>query len=172
MNNFSIKSIILGMGIGVIFTSLISLVYFSGIQPEVTREMLSKKANEYGLRLVADSNREDFQGIFYEDEEENTGEHKSEEESVKIDSDSSQKTDEIEEFKNIVEPEIKTIFINRGDNSKIVANKFKQSGLIDDTEEFEQNLKDLGLANRIQIGEFRISTDLSIVDMIKIITNR
>ncbi|HHW47807.1 MAG TPA: hypothetical protein GXX14_04205 [Clostridiaceae bacterium] len=51
MKRFHIRSIILGIGIGFIFTSLISLIYFAGKEPakNISDEEIIKRAEELGM---------------------------------------------------------------------------------------------------------------------------
>ena len=50
MNRFSVKSILLGIGIGIIITSLACMIYFQGTPPstEPTQQELAKLAEKYG----------------------------------------------------------------------------------------------------------------------------
>ncbi len=49
MERFNIKSIILGIGIGIILTSLIGWIYSAGENTPLTKEEIIQKAKEYGL---------------------------------------------------------------------------------------------------------------------------
>lgn len=51
MNNFNFKSIILGVGIGIIITSTASIIYLAGRDPlnELSEQEVTKLADKYGL---------------------------------------------------------------------------------------------------------------------------
>jgi recombinational DNA repair protein RecT len=60
MSQFHIKSILLGIGIGVIVTATASMIYMAGIDPmeSLTKEQIIKQAEKYGMVK---------QGIIFED---------------------------------------------------------------------------------------------------------
>jgi len=51
MKRFHVRSIILGIGIGLIFTSIISLIYFAGTDPakNISDEEIIRRAEELGM---------------------------------------------------------------------------------------------------------------------------
>lgn len=51
MGRFNLKSLLLGIGIGIIITSIISLIYISGRDPfdGLTEEQIMSKAEKYGM---------------------------------------------------------------------------------------------------------------------------
>lgn len=49
MRKFHIKSILLGIGIGIILTSLIGIIYSAGRDDKLTREEIISKAEQYGM---------------------------------------------------------------------------------------------------------------------------
>ena len=51
MSRFSIKNIMLGIGIGIVFMSIVSLIYLAGSDPgrNLTEEDLARIADRYGL---------------------------------------------------------------------------------------------------------------------------
>jgi hypothetical protein len=55
MGRFHIRSFLLGIGIGIIITSVASLIYISGRDPfeGLTREQIIKRAEEYGMEKKA-----------------------------------------------------------------------------------------------------------------------
>ncbi|MDP4182055.1 MAG: hypothetical protein Q8942_13325 [Bacillota bacterium] len=57
MNNFNIKSIVLGIGIGIILTSLISVIYVAGNNGKsaMTDEEVIKRASSLGMIKADDS---------------------------------------------------------------------------------------------------------------------
>lgn len=51
MGNFNIKSILLGIGIGIIVTATASIIYMSGRDPmkDLTRQQIISQAEKYGM---------------------------------------------------------------------------------------------------------------------------
>ena len=54
MNNFSIRSLFLGMGIGIIITSIAGMIYFAGLDPlrNLSEKDIKKLESRYGLEKV------------------------------------------------------------------------------------------------------------------------
>jgi hypothetical protein len=53
MNNFNLKSILLGIGMGIIITSSVSIIYLAGRDPmkELSKQEVEKLAEKYGLTI-------------------------------------------------------------------------------------------------------------------------
>jgi len=50
MRRFHIKSILLGIGIGIILTAIIGLIYSMGeLPPELSKAVIIEKAKQYGM---------------------------------------------------------------------------------------------------------------------------
>ena len=51
MKRFHVRSIILGIGIGLIFTSIVSHIYFAGTEPatNISDEEIIRRAEELGM---------------------------------------------------------------------------------------------------------------------------
>jgi len=49
MKNFQVKSIILGIGIGIVFTALVSIIYNAGGYSSMSREEIIEAAKSYGM---------------------------------------------------------------------------------------------------------------------------
>jgi hypothetical protein len=51
MGRFNLKSLLLGIGIGIIITSIISLIYMSGRDPfdGLSEEQIMNRAEKYGM---------------------------------------------------------------------------------------------------------------------------
>ncbi len=51
MSQFHIKSILLGIGIGIIITAIASMIYLAGRDPmnELTKEEIIRQAEKYGM---------------------------------------------------------------------------------------------------------------------------
>lgn len=62
MNNFSIKSLLLGLGIGIIITSIAGMIYFAGLDPlgNLSENDIKKLENRYGLTKIQPLSGETF----------------------------------------------------------------------------------------------------------------
>jgi len=49
MRKFHIKSILLGIGLGIVMTAFISIIYSAGNQPTMSREDIIERARQYGM---------------------------------------------------------------------------------------------------------------------------
>jgi len=66
MRNFHIKSVILGIGIGIVITSIVSIIYTAGLNPleELDEKDIDKLCSMYGLVRVTDNNVKKSDTIF------------------------------------------------------------------------------------------------------------
>ena len=64
MSNFSIKSILLGIGIGIITTSIAGMIYFAGLDPlkNLSESDIIKLENRYGLTKIQPLATDTLQG--------------------------------------------------------------------------------------------------------------
>ena len=49
MQNFHVKSILLGIGIGIVLTAFISVIYSTGNKQAISREDVIERAKQYGM---------------------------------------------------------------------------------------------------------------------------
>jgi hypothetical protein len=49
LRKFHIKSILLGIGIGIILTSFVGIIYSAGMDNKITKEEIIEKAKEHGM---------------------------------------------------------------------------------------------------------------------------
>lgn len=151
MKNFHIKSLILGIGIGIVMTSIISIIYLAGMDPaqNLSEEEIIRLAGKYGMvKSTSLLTREPEQQAQRSDDQEirDTAETKFEGLEVEVS-------------------------IKSGDTSEIVADKLLKAGLIEDRARFIKELDDMGLSTRISIGKFKIKKGIDLKSIIKMITN-
>jgi hypothetical protein len=73
VNRFNVKSILLGIGIGIIITSLASIIYLAGRDPlsALSKEEIMAQAEKYGMTRNTETAAEGRNGIFKADTEAN-----------------------------------------------------------------------------------------------------
>lgn len=79
---------------------------------------------------------------------------------------------EVDADDNVVNTEVKTIVIPNGTPGSGVAKILKESGLIEDTQDFIKAAENLNLAVRLKSGTFEIPNNSTIEDMVKIIAGQ
>lgn len=148
MKSFHIKSILLGIGIGIILTSIVSMIFMAGANsnaPKMSDSEIIEKAKSLGLTEPSSI----FDGT--------------PEDSKKASADP------------VVQPQSAiqeiSITIEEGDTSGSVGEKLLESGLIDNTKTFESELDHMELTSKIHIGQYKIKKGTDIKGIIKIITN-
>jgi hypothetical protein len=161
MKSFHIKSILMGIGIGIILTALIGIIYSAGMSPQMSKQEIMEKAKQYGMVLSSDTIiRADDD--FIDDKEDSTALMEKEAIPGYNNSVNTSKPKETENLKvNTAKPteepvqEVR-IKINYGDTSLMVAEKLYEQGLIERVDSFENLLKEMNRERFIQIGEFVI----------------
>jgi hypothetical protein len=156
MRKFHIKSLVLGVGIGIVITSVVSMIYLAGMDPSkaLSEEEIVKLASQYGM--VHSTSVLTEPPSLPEKERVNS---KVEEEEPKVE----------EEKHEEIEVSIRVVY---GDSSEKVADKLFNAGLIESKEAFIKELVDSGLTRSIRVGEYSIRKGLDIKDIIDIITKR
>lgn len=66
MNKFNINSILLGIGIGIIITSIASMIYLAGRDPlsGLSKEEIISQAEKYGMVMNPETVQQEPTGIF------------------------------------------------------------------------------------------------------------
>ncbi|MCX8130293.1 MAG: endolytic transglycosylase MltG [Clostridia bacterium] len=177
MRNFQIKSILLGIGIGIVITSIISMIYAAGISTKnaMTREEIILKAKEFGMvdntALIRQDQSENIETSAEtekkaEGTEKKTGEDQKSKETGADSAQVAKRSGESGTGEKI------KIVISPGDTSEVVAGKLINSGLIKDKQAFIKMLKEMGMEAEINIGEFNITSGTDIKEIIGIIAGR
>jgi hypothetical protein len=174
MNSFHIKSIILGIGIGIVMTSIISIIYFAGVVPEkLSKEEIIQLAEKYGMvksESIIKDNAEG-QGIQTENaQKENLSSSTNKQEvSTKP---STAETKPAETKPAETKPSVGTVLVivNQGDSSEKVGEKLVYAGLIKDKRLFTDEIGKRGLSGSIEVGEYKINNGEDIDTIIKALT--
>lgn len=201
MQSFHIKSIVLGIGIGIILTSMIGMIYYAGAaKPVMSKEEIIGKAKEYGLvesneimnsqspqpspvQSVNNINKDDNKATGTKDgntKDSAQGPVQSADKPTDkpignpIDSpvDSPTVSPAAGPTEEISVEEIVTLVIAQGDTSEAVSRKLLDAGLISSKDEFINRITEMGLTSEINVGEFKIKKGTDVTTMINMITGR
>ncbi len=146
MSKYSLKNIVLGIGIGMVIASFVNLN--SGIR-HLTVEELEREAERYNLRLIKKTEIE-VPGA----------------EATPTPT----PTPVAEADKNDQQPEFVDISIKQGYTSYIVADELLKNNLISSKTDFINRMDALQKSNKLQVGSFRLQRGSSIELIIEIIT--
>lgn len=184
MQSFNIKSVVLGVGIGIVLTSITGMIYSAGFSKKMNREEIIKEAAKYGM--VQKSELLKGQGTASDVKQERTPAEESKAVNPSKQSESVIRLDESRPFQQALPKKVEesqqaaskpvnetvTITVSKGESSEVVADKLLKSGLISDKPGFIRELVAMGLATEIDIGEYKILKGADIKAIIKIITRR
>lgn len=144
MGNYNLKNIMLGIGIGLVFSSIINISMGSN---ELTVEEIKKEAVKHNLIVL--SNEE-------------------------ILSNQSSANDPSVNPSPPPEPMVTkgkiAVTIKSGMSSESIADLLKESGLIKDTKDFLKKLGEVGMENVLKVGSFEIPENSSYDEIINILT--
>lgn len=163
MWHFHIRSVTLGVGIGMVATALLTMAYVGGLKSEI--KALSNEKNigeEYIVfndtpKNVVVLNDDDDIGVDIENQ------------IVKEDS-LEKETEEIEVVSKVEEQRDRVITIKMGDGSDKVSEKLLNQGLIGNLKEFENEIERRKLQTRIQVGTFTFAKDSTVDEIITKVT--
>jgi hypothetical protein len=171
-----LKYYLRGIGIGVIFATLLLSIsfYFGGndfSSKEMTDEEIIEKATELGMVMPEDS-----------EEDEATDETSSEEETeatsdATTEEENATEEETVPEYEPVVESSETTVkyvpfTVNSGESSDTVAANLYKAGLVDSASEFNDYMNTLGVDNRIQSGTFYVKADSTYDDIIVLLVNK
>ena len=174
-----LKYYLRGIGIGVIFaTLLLSISFYFGkdnfSSNDLTDEEIIERATELGMILPEDSDNQQE-----DDEDKNSEVSEDVEEQVVEDAESDADVDDSQDTQE--EPatestETTTTYIpftvNGGDSSNVVAYNLYKAGLVDSSDDFNKYLVSLGVDNRIQSGTFYVKEGSSYDDIVVLLVNK
>lgn len=167
-----------GIGIGVIFATLLLTISFyfgsTGISSkEMTDEEIIEKATELGMVMPEDDSEEQ------ENQEEATEEPEDANSEAQSTEEIAEESTEESEVENepVVESSETTVkyipfTVNSGESSDTVAANLYSAGLVDSASEFNDYMNTLGVDNRIQSGTFYVRTDSTYDDIIVLLVNK
>lgn len=180
----SLKHLLQGTAIGLfIATSVFSAVYFFGPSGEGSNKNVSSiddaiallESEQYSVitdeelerlhdeirqleRILEETYQEDLDEV---DDEGTNEENDTDEIADEVD-DSTDEEEEVREF---------VLKIEAGMHSRNIGEVLKKYGIVEDERDFERYVLELGVDRRIQIGEFKLTSNMTMDDIVKIITN-
>ncbi|MFA5536028.1 MAG: hypothetical protein WDA53_02545 [Bacillota bacterium] len=69
-----------------------------------------------------------------------------------------------------MEPEIRRVVIPKGSSSEKITDILLETGAIEEPKEFTRRIRELGVTNRLNAGQFEIPTGLTVDEIIDILT--
>lgn len=160
MGNYNLKNILLGIGIGLILSSVINISMSSN---EMTVEEIKKEAEKHGLIVLTKEEIMNNQTpVDVPDPTPSAMPETTAGAEPEI-SPAPTSTPVVPEGKAIVN-------VKSGMSSEDIANLLNEAGVIKDTKAFLKRLGELGFENRLKVGSFEITKGLGYDDIIKILT--
>ncbi|SOC12660.1 endolytic transglycosylase MltG [Pseudobutyrivibrio ruminis] len=166
-----------GIGIGVIFATLVlSISFYFGrtdfSSKEMTDEEIIEEATELGMVMPEDEASEE------ETKDETSEEDAAAPEEQPTEEVAPEETEETDaENEPVVESSESTVkyipfTVNSGESSDTVAANLYKAGLVDSASEFNDYMNTLGVDNRIQSGTFYVRADSTYDDIIVLLVNK
>ena len=185
-----LKYYLRGVGIGIVFATIIMGVSSSIHKNNISDEYIIKEAEKLGMVMKEESGSSN--GLFGNGDSKETEEVQETEDGFKgteeiegnqvIDSEEQSSEPESEsqmpvESENPVESESEemvyvTVVVRGGDSASQVAEKVKEAGLVDDAKEFSIYLRNHGYAYDILVGSFQIPIGADFEEICKILTTK
>lgn len=184
-----LKYYLRGVGIGIIFATLVMTV--SGLEHKynISEEYIIKEARKLGM--VMKDELDGNNGLFGNGDSQETEESQATEENESTNSETVEETQvassEVQpsesesesqvpvESESQVESETPvyvTIVVEGGDSARQVADKAKEAGLIEDAEVLRDYLRDHGYSHDILVGSFQIPLGADLEEICRILTTR
>lgn len=164
-----------GLGIGILFTTIICIIHTNRLQKEYTplsQEEIIEKAKEYGMVEALDQTLDALE------KEENNKAQSTPAPATELPTTSSpenEKTESNMKEDNTQDKEdnkvtLERIEIEKGDSLKEVARKLKEVHIIEDEGAFKEYFNRKKLGSKVMIGTYNIPIGYSYSDIAKLIT--
>lgn len=190
MSRFSIKNIMLGIGIGIVFMSIISLIYMAGSDPtaNLTENDLARIADRYGLikrtdvidknsSILSTETTGSTEAGSSSESRETTSATSAAGQSTSSSSVTEASATEASRGASTVGTTVsggnnqEVLFvIKSGETSEQIAANLHKNGLIDNETDFINLIGGKGLEDNIRAGEFKINRKADMNEIIKVIT--
>ena len=179
-----IKYYIRGIGIGIIFATLVLTISFYFGKGSFEKEKLSdeeiiERATELGMVMEATSEEGNDEGTEENTEEnpEEVAEESDESNTEKEATVTAEAAPQIEDIASSDSEEAETITyvpftVRGGESSEIVSENLKKAGLIDSVDDFNKYLSKIKVDNLIQSGTFYVKQGSSYDDIAALLVNK
>jgi len=180
-----LKYYLRGIGIGIIFTTLLLSVSFYFGQAnykkeELTDQEIIQRATELGMVMADEQGTEDNTKEDSNIENDTELEESADDTSIgnKESTDEDLSLDDAIEAEKDSEPSSDTTVtyvpftINSGESSDMVAAKLYKAGLVNSADEFNSYMNKLGVDDRIQAGTFYVQENSTYDDLISLLVNK
>lgn len=153
-----LKYYLRGLGIGILVTTIILMIAFSGHKADISDEEIIARAKALGM-VMTEQEKEDAIPKGTEDNLTESTEQKPEKTTEQSQTTEQDKTTEQGQTESTDQAKAETqkeIAVKAGDSSNTVADKLFQEGLVDDASAFNKYLVDNKVDSSIQPGTFTI----------------
>ncbi len=174
MGDFHIKSMTLGIGMGIILTSLVSMIYFEGTGMKMSKEDIISEARKYGMIDKSEIIKDDVKPASGKPAENNGVQvAKSDNSLPKVSNNEKSGVGSKNEI-STPKPPIQNIMIeiNEGDTSEIVADKLYNKGIINDKSSFINKINGSKFETKIANGNFEFKPGEDYNNLIKVLTTK
>lgn len=177
MRSIQVKSVILGIGIGIILTSFIGMIFSSGMEKAaiLDDEYVIRRAIELGMVKstdLLDSGSMEAQDDSDDEPVETTSAQLPETTVKEENKDSAEKQAEGSEDGIKMPPEMIAVEIKSGDSSEKVADMLLEKGLITDRKPFTDMLAEKKLETKIMVGRYSFAEGTGVDEIIRKITSK
>lgn len=152
-NNMNKFFLLLGIGIGLLVSSLLNIAYPKIKYTEYSEAQIIEKAKELGMVSLKEAIS------------------KNEEKSTEI---ASNEEDANEEDTNAIKEDNHPIefVINKGENSEQIVDRLFEKGIIKNREEFTEKVLSKGLQKRFKYGVYELEPEMDYESLIKVLTGK
>lgn len=178
-----LKYYLRGVGIGVIFATLVMTI--SGLEHKynISEEYIIKEARKLGMVMKdeLDGNNGLFGNGDSQEPEESQATEENESTNSEMIDDTQVASSEVQPSESESESQVPvesetpvyvTIVVEGGDSARQVADKAKEAGLIEDAEVLRNYLRDHGYSHDILVGSFQIPLGADLEEICRILTTR
>ncbi|HEX9060402.1 MAG TPA: hypothetical protein VF941_09505 [Clostridia bacterium] len=174
MADFHIKSMTLGIGMGIILTSLVSMIYFEGTGMKMSKEEIISEAKKYGMIDKSEIIKDDVKPASGKPIE-NNGIPPAKADNVLPKTTKNEKSDVgSENGVSTPKPPVQNMMIeiSEGDTSEIVAEKLYSKGIINDKRSFINKINGSKFETKIANGNFEFKPGEDYNNLIKVLTTK
>lgn len=166
-----LKYYVRGVGVGIIITTLVLIIAFAFKSPSVSDEDIIKRATELGMVMqekepVEQENKEEIDNTEDTDLSESVDDTEKNAADKFLENIESEKTENESEADGSTEVVTYVPFtVSPGQSSNSVSENLYKAGLVDNADDFNSYLNELGIDDLIQSGTFYVSSNSTYDDI-------